>query len=124
MKKKSRKGSEEKRIKRHYRIRKTVFGTDERPRLSIHRSHKNLYVQFINDIANITLLSLSTNDLGFKKEYRWGGNIESARRFGGYIYREAKKKNISKVVFDRGGYLYHGRIKAVADSVREAGLRF
>ncbi|NQT75047.1 MAG: 50S ribosomal protein L18 [Candidatus Omnitrophica bacterium] len=112
------------RIKRHYRIRKVVSGTKERPRLSAHRSHKNLYVQLIDDMSNTTLLSLSTNDKGFKKECANGGNVEAAKKLGACISREAKKKGIESVVFDRGGYLYHGRIKALADSAREAGLKF
>ena len=116
--------SEQGRIKRHYRIRKTVSGTKQRPRLSVHRSHKNLYVQFIDDLANATLLSLSTNDKEFKKTCGHGGNIETSKKFGPYVSKEAKKKGIEQVVFDRGGYLYHGRIKALADSAREAGLRF
>ncbi|MBU1853547.1 MAG: 50S ribosomal protein L18 [Candidatus Omnitrophica bacterium] len=112
------------RIKRHYRIRKTVSGTNQRPRLNIHRSHKNLYIQFIDDISSITLLSLSTNDKEFKKECGFGGNIAAAKKFGAYVYREAKKKGLEHVIFDRSGYLYHGRIKTLADSVREAGLKF
>ena len=112
------------RIKRHYRIRKTVSGTAKRPRLSVHRSHKNLYVQFVDDMSNATLLSLSTNDKEFKKACGHGGNIEAAKKFGPYISKEADKKGIRQVVFDRGGYLYHGRIKTLADSAREAGLKF
>lgn len=116
--------SEAGRIKRHYRIRRSVSGTKDKPRLSVHRSHKNLYVQFIDDMANATLLSLSTNDKVFKKECAWGGNIEAAKKLGVYISREAKKKGIEQVVFDRGGYMYHGRIKVLADSARESGLKF
>jgi len=117
--------SDKGRIKRHYRIRKTIFGTKERPRLSVHRSHKNLYVQFIDDISNETIASFSTNDEAFKKECKWGGNIEAAKKLGSYMSKEVKEKNnIERVVFDRGGYLYHGRVKALADSAREAGLKF
>lgn len=112
------------RIKRHYKIRKTLSGTKERPRLSVHRSHKNLYVQFIDDIANVTLLSASTNDEVFKKECASGGNIDSAKKFGSYVAKAAQQKGIREVVFDRSGYLYHGRIKMLADSAREAGLKF
>ena len=112
------------RIKRHLRIRKHILGTSKRPRLSVHRSHKNLYVQLIDDISNRTLLSYSTNEKEFKERYSRGGNIEAAKRLGSYISKEAAKKDITEVVFDRGGYLYHGRIKALADSAREGGLRF
>jgi large subunit ribosomal protein L18 len=113
------------RVKRHYRIRKKMSGTKEVPRLAVHRSHNNLYVQFVDDIACHTLLSLSTNDDSFKKEFgAKGGNVESAKKMGAYIAREAFKKDIQKIVFDRGGYLYHGRIKALADGAREAGLKF
>ncbi len=125
MKRKIRNKSEKGRIKRHLRSRKAIFGTKQRPRLSVHRSHKNLYVQFIDDVSSKTILSFSTNDEGFKKECKWGGNIEAAKKLGSYISKEAKKKNnIERVVFDRGGYLYHGRIKALGDSAREAGLKF
>ena len=124
MKKKIRNKSELGRIKRHYRIRKVLSGTKDRPRLSIHRSHKNLYVQFIDDLSNKILLSLSTNDKEFKKECAWGGNIAAAKKLGSYISEKAKKHSIKQIVFDRGGYLYHGRVKAVADSTREAGLKF
>lgn len=124
MRTKIRDKSEAGRVKRHYRIRKSVYGTKERPRLSVHRSHKNLYIQFIDDITNTTLLSLSTNDKAFKKEHPSGGNVEAAKKMGTYISREAEKKGIQQVTFDRSGYLYHGRIKALADSAREAGLKF
>jgi len=112
------------RIKRHYRIRNTLSGTSSRPRLSVHRSHKNLYVQLIDDESSKTLLSLSTNDKIFKEECKWGGNIQAAKKLGAYVSKEAKKKGIEQVVFDRGGYLYHGRIRSLADSAREAGLKF
>jgi len=125
MKKKIKIYSERCRIRRHYRIRKRVSGTNDVPRMCVHRSHKNLYVQFIDDIEGRTLLSLSTMDKTFKKDAKTqAGNVESAKRFGAYVGEEAKKKGIEKVVFDRGGYLYHGRIKAMADAAREAGLKF
>ena len=113
------------RIKRHFRIRKRVSGTKDVPRLVVHRSHGNLYIQFIDDTASHTILSLSTNDSSFKKEFSAkGGNVEAAKKMGAYIAREAPKKDIKKIVFDRGGYLYHGRVKALADAAREAGLKF
>lgn len=124
MKKKFKNKAELRRIKRHYRIRKNASGTQEKPRLVVHRSHKNLYVQFVDDVSGKTLLSLSTNDKVFKKECTWGGNVEAAKKLGSYISNEAKKKGIEQVVFDRGGYLYHGRIKMMTDSAREAGLKF
>jgi large subunit ribosomal protein L18 len=125
MKRKIRSQSELGRIKRHYRIRKKLSGTKDVPRLIVHRSHGNLYIQFIDDMASCTLLSLSTNDSSFKKEFTAkGGNVEAAKKMGAYVAREASKKDIKKIVFDRGGYLYHGRIKALADAAREAGLKF
>jgi len=125
MDRKIRSQSELGRIKRHYRIRKKISGTKEVPRLIVHRSHNNLQVQFVDDMARHTVLSLSTNDPVFKKEFgAKGGNVESAKKMGAYIAREASKKDIRKIVFDRGGYLYHGRIKALADGAREAGLKF
>ncbi|MFH1479202.1 MAG: 50S ribosomal protein L18 [Candidatus Omnitrophota bacterium] len=124
MKSKIKNQSDAGRIKRHLRIRKKIFGTNEAPRLSVHRSNKNIQVQFIDDAANTTLLSFSTNDKEFKKECGWGGNISAAKKFGLFISQEAKKKKIERIVFDRGGYLYHGRIKALADGAREGGLKF
>ncbi|MEK6732656.1 MAG: 50S ribosomal protein L18 [Candidatus Omnitrophota bacterium] len=125
MKKKIKNQSESGRIKRHYRIRKRLSGTKEVPRLIVHRSHSNIYAQFVDDMAQSTILSLSTNDQAFKKEFgAKGGNVEAAKKLGAYIARESTKKGIQKIVFDRGGYLYHGRIKALADSAREAGLKF
>ena len=124
MKKKIRNKSEKGRITRHYRIRKTVCGTEKIPRLSVHRSHKNLYVQLIDDVTNKTLFSFSTDSKNFKNQNPKGGNIEAAKKLGAYISEEVKKKGIEKIVFDRGGYLYHGRIKALADSARKAGLKF
>jgi len=124
MRKKFRNKAELGRIKRHYRIRRKVSGTEERPRLVVHRSHKNLYIQFVDDVSSKTLLSLSTNDKAFKKECAWGGNTEAAKKLGSYISNKAKKKGIEQVVFDRGGYLYHGRIKTMIDSAREADLKF
>lgn len=125
MRRKIRSQSESGRIKRHYRIRKKMSGTKEVPRLIVHRSHNNLCVQFVDDMACHTMLSLSTKDDSFKKEFGVkGGNVESAKKMGAYMAREASKKDIQKIVFDRGGYLYHGRIKALADGAREAGLKF
>ncbi|MFA4992174.1 MAG: 50S ribosomal protein L18, partial [Candidatus Omnitrophota bacterium] len=102
MKKKIRSKAELGRIKRHYRIRKSVRGTSERPRLSVHRSTKNLYVQFVDDISHKTILSLSTGDKAFKDGLKTGGNVEAAKKMGAYVAGEAKKKGIEKIVFDRG----------------------
>jgi large subunit ribosomal protein L18 len=124
MKRKIKSPAELGRIKRHYRIRKRLSGTKDVPRLIVHRSHSNLYVQFIDDTTSSTLLSLSTNDSSFKKDEAKGGNVNAAKKLGTYIAAEASKKGIQKIVFDRGGYLYHGRIKALADAAREAGLKF
>ena len=125
MKRKIRSQSELGRIKRHFRIRKKLSGTKDVPRLAVHRSLTNLYVQLIDDTAGSTILSLSTNDSAFKKDFSAkGGNVEAAKKMGAYVTREASKKDIKKIVFDRGGYLYHGRIKALADAAREAGLKF
>ncbi len=125
MKSKIKSQSELGRINRHYRIRKRMSGTKEVPRLIVHRSHNNIFVQFVDDMAGNTLLSLCTRDASFKKEFgAKGGNVGAAKKMGAYIAREASKKDIQKIVFDRGGYLYHGRIKALADGAREAGLKF
>ena len=125
MKRKIKSQSESGRITRHYRIRKKMSGTNQMPRLIVHKSHNNIYVQLIDDMMHHTLLSLSTNDNSFKKEFgARGGNIEAAKKMGAYIAREASKKNIERIVFDRGGYLYHGKIKALANAAREAGLKF
>lgn len=112
------------RIKRHYRIRKVLSGTKDKPRMSVHRSHKNLYVQLVDDTSNTVVLSVSTKNKEFKKDCSWGGNIEAAKKLGAHVSKEAKKKGVERVVFDRGGYLYHGRIKALSDSARQAGLKF
>lgn len=109
----------EKRRKRHFRIRKIVNGTADRPRLSVYRSNKAIYVQLIDDVNQHTLLSANTKELNLEH-----ANIESAKKLGELVAKKALDKGIKKVVFDRGGYLYHGRVKALADSAREAGLQF
>ncbi len=109
------------RQKVHVRIRRKVLGTAERPRLSVYRSLNHIYVQVINDADGKTLVSASTNEKGGK---RTGGNLAAAKDVGKVIAERAKAKGISKVVFDRGGYLYHGRVKALADAARGAGLQF
>jgi len=111
------------RLKRHLRVRKKISGTTERPRLSVFRSSKHIYAQLIDDVKGVTLASASTVDkelAGIEN----GGNVESARKVGELIAKRAKEKGYENVVFDRGGYLYHGRIQALADAAREAGLQF
>ena len=107
----------------HDRIRKKVFGTSERPRLNVYRSLNHIYVQVIDDLKGETIAAASTA-VGKKGERVTGGNVAAAKSVGKKIAELAQGKGISKVVFDRGGYIYHGRIKALADAAREAGLRF
>ena len=107
----------------HDRIRKKVVGTPERPRLNVYRSLNHIYVQVIDDLKGETLAAASTAE-GKKDSRTTGGNVASAKTVGKKIAELAKQKGITKVVFDRGGYIYHGRIKAVADAAREAGLQF
>lgn len=107
----------------HDRIRKKLQGTPERPRLNVYRSLNHIYVQVIDDLTGKTLVSASTAE-GKKEERRSGGNVASAKAVGKTIAERAKAKGVTKVVFDRGGYIYHGRVKAVADAAREAGLQF
>jgi large subunit ribosomal protein L18 len=112
------------RLARHRRVRKKVAGTTERPRLSVFRSSKHISVQIIDDTQNVTVLSASTQEKSVRAEVGNGGNVDAAKRIGTLIAERAKEKGITKVVFDRGGYLYHGRIQALADAAREAGLEF
>ncbi|ALS24876.1 MULTISPECIES: 50S ribosomal protein L18 [Paenibacillus] len=112
------------RLKRHLRVRKKIQGTAERPRLNIFRSSKHMYAQLIDDVKGVTLASASTQDKELREGIRNGGNIEAATKVGALIAERAKKVGVDKVVFDRGGYLYHGRVKALADAAREAGLEF
>ena len=107
----------------HDRIRKKLQGTSQRPRLNVYRSLNHIYVQVIDDLSGKTLVSASTAE-GKKEERRSGGNVASAKVVGKTIAERAKAKGVTKVVFDRGGYIYHGRVKALADAAREAGLRF
>ena len=112
----------EMRVVRHKRIREDLSGTAERPRLCVFRSNSHIEAQIIDDEKKVTLVSASTkeNELNIKN----GGNIEAAKKLGAEIAKRAKKAKITKVVFDRGGYLYHGRVEALADSARENGLEF
>ncbi len=110
------------RIKRHKRARRNLIGTAVRPRLSVYRSNKNIFAQLIDDINGETLASASTLEEGSVKETR--GNKEGAKAVGEVLAKRALEKDIKKVVFDRSGYRFHGRIKALADAAREAGLEF
>ena len=109
------------RIKRHNRVRGKISGTAERPRLCVFRSENNIYAQVIDDVAGVTLASASTVEKTFKGK---GGNCEAAKKVGLKIAERAKDKGITEVVFDRGGYIYHGRVAALAEGAREGGLEF
>ncbi len=113
-----------KRIRKHNRLRKKIMGTEKRPRCCIYRSLNNIQAQLINDIDNKTLCSVSTYNKNFRKKLARGGNIQAARLLGEILAEQAKKQGITEVVFDRGGFMYHGRIKALAESAREHGLKF
>ncbi|RUM58557.1 MAG: 50S ribosomal protein L18 [Persephonella sp.] len=116
----------EKRLIRHKRIRKKVFGTAERPRLAFYKSLNNLYAQIIDDDKGHTLVSASTISKDFVEKYgfRGGKNIDIAKKLGELIAEKALAQGITDVVFDRGGFKYHGKVKAFADAVREKGLKF
>jgi large subunit ribosomal protein L18 len=109
------------RKKRHLRIRKRLVGTPMRPRVSVFRSNKHIYAQLIDDVNGVTLVSASSNEKGSTNQ---GGNVEAAKAVGTTLAERAKEKNITNVVFDRSGYLYHGRVKALAEAARESGLEF
>ena len=115
---------EKARKKRHFRVRKKVTGTPDRPRLNVFRSVKHIYVQLIDDYSRRTLVAASSIDKELKGKMSKGGNIEAAKTVGQLVARRAVDKGVKKIVFDRGGYLYHGRIKALADAAREGGLEF
>jgi len=111
--------------RRHKRIRKKISGTKELPRVSIYRSLKNMYVQLIDDAAGKTLFSISTSSPGLKEKMKKdAGNVKGASALGTALADECKKKGIERIVFDRSGYLYHGRVKALADAARKGGLKF
>ena len=109
------------RLKRHARVRKKISGTAARPRLNVFRSTKHIYAQLIDDVAGVTLVSASTMDKDFDG---YGGNKEAAKKVGAAIGKKAVDKGISEVVFDRSGYIYHGRVKELAEAARESGLKF
>ena len=109
---------------KHKRIRATLSGTTERPRLCVYRSLVNIYAQVIDDVKHITLASASSNDKELRSKLSHGGNIEAAKLVGEEVAKRALKAGVKGVVFDRGGFLYHGRVQALADAAREAGLEF
>ena len=109
------------RLKRHRRVRAKISGTAERPRLAVFRSSKNIYAQLIDDVAGTTLVAAASNEKDFGI---YGGNCEAAKKVGALIAERALAKGIENVVFDRGGYVYHGRVQALAEAARESGLKF
>ncbi|HIW93618.1 MAG TPA: 50S ribosomal protein L18 [Candidatus Flavonifractor merdipullorum] len=109
------------RLKRHKRVRSKIAGTPERPRLNVFRSETNIYAQIIDDVAGKTLVSASSLEKGFEGK---GSNCEAAKKIGQTVAERAKAAGISTVVFDRGGYVYHGRVAALAEGAREGGLEF
>lgn len=117
----NKKNSNVARIKRHQRVRKNISGTAERPRLNVFRSLNHIYAQIIDDTKGITLVSASTMDKEFKE---YGGNCEAAKAVGKMVAEKALEKGIKAVVFDRGGYVYHGRVASLAEGAREGGLDF
>lgn len=112
------------RQRRHIRVRKHISGTPERPRLNVFRSLSNIYAQVIDDTTGNTLVSASSLDSAIKEKIAFGGNIEAAKEVGKLVAEKALAAGITTVVFDRGGYGYHGRVKELADAAREAGLNF
>ena len=110
--------------RRHRRVRGKISGTPERPRLCVTRSNSNIYAQVIDDVSHTTICGVSTHGPEFKATGKKGGTVEGAAEIGTIIGKMAQDKGVTKVVFDRGGHLYHGRVKALADAAREAGLVF
>jgi len=110
--------------KRHKRIRVTLSGPSDKPRLAVYRSTKHIYAQIIDDTKGVTLAAAGSVEAVVKAQMSHGGNVEASKVIGKLVAERAKEAGISKVVFDRGGYLYHGRVAALADAAREAGLEF
>jgi len=113
-----------KRVGRHQRIRKKIAGTGDQPRLCVHRSLNNFYAQIIDDSTGKVLFGMSTREKGISKKIKYGGNISAASMLGDSFAVEVQKKGIKKICFDRGGYLYHGRVKAFAEAARKGGMEF
>ena len=109
------------RLKRHVRVRGKISGTPECPRLNVFRSNANIYAQIIDDVNGVTLVAANTLEKDFEGAT---GNVEAAKKVGAVLAERAKAKGIEKVVFDRGGYIFHGRVAALAEGAREAGLKF
>ena len=109
------------RIRRHVRVRKNISGTAERPRLNVYRSLNHIYAQVIDDVKGVTLVAASSMDKDFDG---YGGNVEAAKKVGAKVAEKALAAGIKQVVFDRGGYVYHGRVAALAEGAREGGLEF
>ncbi len=112
------------RKRRHVRVRKKVRGLTERPRISVFKSSKHIYAQIIDDEKGLTLVSSSTLDKEIRDDFKHGGNKDAAKKVGELLAKRALEKGVHRVVFDRSGYIYHGRLKALADSAREVGLEF
>ena len=120
----TRKNRKDATVKRHRRIRVKLSGTAERPRLSIYRSTKHIYAQLIDDVKGVTIASASSVEKAFREKFSDGGDVEAAKEIGKLIAERAKAAGIEFIVFDRGGFIYHGRIAALAEAAREAGLLF
>ena len=117
----SKKDSNKQRLRRHKRVRGAVSGTAQRPRLNVFRSSKNIFAQIIDDVAGVTLVAASSTEKDFSE---YGGNKEAAREVGKLVAKRALEAGIKAVVFDRGGYIYHGRVMELAEGAREGGLEF
>lgn len=114
----------DRRVNRHQRVRKNLFGTPEKPRLCVFRSNKNISAQIIDDVNGVTLVAASSLDKDLAKEIGYGGNKEAAKKVGEALAKRAALKGIEEVCFDRGGFLYHGRVAELATGAREGGLKF
>lgn len=112
------------RQRRHSRLRRRLSGTPERPRLAVFRSLRHIYAQVIDDTAGHTVAAASTMDAGLREEQGYGGNVAAARAVGALVARRAREQGVTRVVFDRGGFAYHGRVAALADAARAEGLEF
>lgn len=115
---------EELRQARHSRVRKKVIGSPEKPRLNVYRSLSNIYAQIVDDVEGKTLVSASTLDAEVKGRIKSGGNVEAAKAVGELVAKRAQEKGIKQVVFDRGGHIFHGRVKTLAEAARSGGLEF
>jgi large subunit ribosomal protein L18 len=118
------KNRKESTAKRHSRIRVKLSGTSERPRLCVHRTNKHIYAQIVDDVKGVTIVAAGSVEEALKKDFSHGGNLEAAKAVGKLVAEKAKKAGVEEVVFDRGGFVYHGRIAALADAAREGGLAF